>query len=80
MKSNTKPQVDHNRTQCGILHKVNNSNEKAKTEQFFCETVLEPNTKKLGNPPSFPTHTYITLSAKRFRNYRILMINVAAKF
>jgi hypothetical protein len=55
MKSNTKPQVDHNRTQCGILHKANNSKEKAKTEQFCCEAVLEPNTKKLDNSPSFPS-------------------------
>jgi hypothetical protein len=80
MKSNTKPQVDHNRTQCGILHKANNSKEKVKTEQFYCETVMEPNTKKLGNSRSFPTDTHMTLSAKRFGNYRVLTINIAAEF
>jgi hypothetical protein len=59
---------------------MNNSKEKAKTEQFCCETVLEPTTKKLGNSPNFLTHTHTTLSAKQFGNYKSLTINVAAEF
>jgi hypothetical protein len=34
----------------------------------------------LGNPPSFLTITHMTLSAKQFRRYRILMIDIAAEF
>jgi hypothetical protein len=67
-------------TQCRNLYKAKSSKEKAKMEKFCYETILEPNTKKLGNSPSFLTHTHTTLSAKRFRNYRILKINVAAEF
>jgi hypothetical protein len=67
-------------TQCGNLHTANSSKEKDKTEQFCCDTVPELNTKKLGNSPSFPTHTHTTLSAKWFGNYRILTISIAAEF
>jgi hypothetical protein len=38
------------------------------------------NAKNLGNSTSFLTITHITLSAKRFISYRILMIDVAAEF
>jgi hypothetical protein len=49
-------------------------------EQFCCGTIPEPNTKKLGNSCSFPTQTHMPLSAKRYENYRILTINIAAEF
>jgi hypothetical protein len=49
-------------------------------EQVCCKTVLELNTKKMGNSPTFPNHTHMTLPAKGFGNYKILMINVAAEF
>jgi hypothetical protein len=67
-------------TQCGNLYKPNISKEKAKTKQFCYETVLERNTKKLDNSPSFLSHTHMALSAKWFGNYRILTINIAAEF
>jgi hypothetical protein len=38
---------------------------------------MELNTKNLGNSTSFLTITHMTLSAKRFRKYRILTIDVA---
>jgi hypothetical protein len=49
-------------------------------ELFPKEFVLELNTKHLGNSTIFLTITHMTLSAKRFRKYRILMIDVAAVF
>jgi hypothetical protein len=47
---------------------------------FPSEFVLELNTKNLGNSPILPTITHMTLSAKRFRSYRISTIDVAAEF
>jgi hypothetical protein len=47
---------------------------------FPKDFVLQVNTKNLDNSPSFLTITHTTLSAKRFRCYRILMIDVAARF
>jgi hypothetical protein len=47
---------------------------------FPKEFVLELNTKNLGNSTSFLTITHMTLSAKRFRKYGILTIDVAAVF
>jgi hypothetical protein len=44
---------------------------------FPKEFVPELNTKNMGNSTSFLTITHITLSAKRFRKYRILTIDVA---
>jgi hypothetical protein len=41
------------------------------------EFVLELNTKNLDNSTSFLTITHTTLSAKQFRIYVILTINVA---
>ncbi len=49
-------------------------------ELFPKEFVPELNTKNLGNSTSFLTITHMTLSAKWFRKYEILMINVAAEF
>jgi hypothetical protein len=49
-------------------------------ELFPKDSVLELNTKKLGNSPSFLTITHTTLSAKRFRSYGILTIVFAAEF
>jgi hypothetical protein len=54
--------------------------EKAKTELFPKDSVLELNTKNLDNSPSFLTITHTTLATNRFKSYRILMINVAAEF
>jgi hypothetical protein len=48
-------------------------------ELFPKEFVPELNTKNLGNSTSFLTITHMTLSAKWFRKYRILTINVAAE-
>jgi hypothetical protein len=42
--------------------------------------VPELNTKTLGNSTSFLTITHMTLSAKRFRKYRILTNDVAVVF
>jgi hypothetical protein len=42
--------------------------------------VLELNTKNLGNSTSFLTNTHTTMSAKHFRKYGILTIDVAAVF
>jgi hypothetical protein len=49
-------------------------------ELFRKEFVLELNTKNLGNSTSFLTITHMTLSAKWFRKYGILMIDVTAIF
>jgi hypothetical protein len=59
---------------------MNSSKEKVKTELLPKDSVLELITKKLDNSPSFLTIPHMTLSAKRFRSYRILTIDVAAKF
>jgi hypothetical protein len=42
--------------------------------------VSELNTKNMDNSTSFLTITHTTLSAKRFRKYAILMIDVVAVF
>jgi hypothetical protein len=44
------------------------------------DSVPELNTKNLGNSLTFLTITHMTLSAKRFRSYGILMIDIAAEF
>jgi hypothetical protein len=80
MKTLLSPKLITIETQCGNLHKANSGKEKAKIELFCYETVLELNTKKFSNSPSFLTHTHTTMSTKWFRNYRILTINVAAEF
>jgi hypothetical protein len=49
-------------------------------ELFPKEFVLELNRKNLGNSTSFLTITHTTMSAKRFRKYRILTIHVIAVF
>jgi hypothetical protein len=49
-------------------------------ELFLKEFVPELNTKNLDNSTSFLTITHTTLSAKQFRKYRILMIDVTAVF
>jgi hypothetical protein len=60
--------------------KASSSKLKAKTELFLKDSIMELNTKNLGNSPRFLTITHTTLSAKRFRSYRILTIYVAAEF
>jgi hypothetical protein len=49
-------------------------------ELFPKEFIPELNIKNLGNSTSFLTITHMALSAKRFRKYGILMIDVAAEF
>jgi hypothetical protein len=49
-------------------------------ELFLKDFVLELNTKNMGNSPRFLTITHTTLSARRFRSYEILMIDVATEF
>jgi hypothetical protein len=49
-------------------------------ELFPKEFVPELNTKNLGNSTIFLTITHTTLSAKQFRKYGILTIDVAAEF
>jgi hypothetical protein len=49
-------------------------------ELFPKEFVPELITKNLGNSTRFLTITHMTLSAKWFRKYEILMIDVAAEF
>jgi hypothetical protein len=53
---------------------------KAKTGLFDYDSIMEMNTKNLGNSSSFLSITHTTLSAKRFRSYRILKIDFAAEF
>jgi hypothetical protein len=43
------------------------------------DSVLELNTKNLGNSPFFLAITHMTRSTKRFRMYGILAINVATE-
>jgi hypothetical protein len=49
-------------------------------ELFPKDSVLELNNKNLRNSSSFLTITHTTLSAKRFRSCKILMIDIAAEF
>jgi hypothetical protein len=79
MKTLLSPKLMTIKKQCGNLYKVNSSKEKVKTEQHCYEIVPELNTKKLGNSPSFLTHTHTTLSAKWSGSYGILTIDVAAE-
>jgi hypothetical protein len=60
--------------------KASSSKLKAKTELFPKDSIMELDTKNLGNSARFLTITHTTLSAKRFRSYRILTIYVAAEF
>ncbi len=61
-------------------NKANSSKEIVKTGLFGYISVLELNTKNMGNTPSFLSVTHTILSAKRFRSYRILKIDFAADF
>jgi hypothetical protein len=49
-------------------------------ELFLKDFVLELNTKKLGNSPSFLTITHMTMSPRWFRSCGILMIDITAEF
>jgi hypothetical protein len=49
-------------------------------ELLLKDFVLELNTKSLDNSTSFLTITHMTLSAKQFISYGILMIDVAVEF
>jgi hypothetical protein len=61
-------------------NEANSSKETVKTGLFGCNSVLELNTKNMGNSPSFLSVTHMIQSVKRFRSYRILKINFAADF
>jgi hypothetical protein len=63
-----------------ICMKANSSKKKVKTELFQTDSVLELNTKNLGNSPSFLTITHKTLSTKWFRSSRILKLDLTAEF
>jgi hypothetical protein len=54
--------------------------EKAKMELLPKDSIPELNTKRLSNSPCFCTITHMTLFAKRFESYRILMIDNGAEF
>jgi hypothetical protein len=47
---------------------------------FPKDSVLELNTKNMGISLSFLTITHTTLSAKQFRSYKILTIDIATEF
>jgi hypothetical protein len=49
-------------------------------ELFPKYSVPKLNMKNLGNSPSFLTITHTILSAKRFRGYGILTIDIVAEF
>jgi hypothetical protein len=49
-------------------------------ELFPKDSIPELSTKNMGNSPSFLTITHATLSARRFRSYGILSIDVPAEF
>jgi hypothetical protein len=51
-----------------------------KTGPFGYNSVLELNTKNMGNYRSFLSVTLTILSVKRFRSYRISKIDFAADF
>jgi hypothetical protein len=63
-----------------ICIKANNSKQKVKMELFPKGFVLELNARNMDNSPSFLTITNMTLSARRFRGYKILTIDVTAEF
>jgi hypothetical protein len=44
------------------------------------DSIPELNNKTLGNSPSFLTITHTTLSAKWFKRYGILTIDIPAEF
>jgi hypothetical protein len=49
-------------------------------ELLLKDFVPELNTKNLGNSIIFLTITHVTMSARRFISYKILMIDIAAEF
>jgi hypothetical protein len=51
-----------------------------KTELLPKDFVLELNTKNFGNSTSFLSITHMTMPARRFISYGILMIDIAAEF
>jgi hypothetical protein len=60
-----------------LPHKVSPTTNQKKRDR---DSIPELNNKKFGNSPRFLTNTHATLSAKQFRSYGILMIEVAAEF
>jgi hypothetical protein len=60
--------------------KPNCSKEKVKMKLFPTDSVLDLNTKNLGNSPSFLTITHTTPSAKWFRSYDISKFDFTAGF
>jgi hypothetical protein len=59
---------------------VNSKKDKVETELFSKDSIPKLNTKNMGNSIRFLTITHTTLSARRFRSYGILTIDVVAEF
>jgi hypothetical protein len=75
------PQTIHlEKIETEICIKANSSKEKEKMELFLMDSVLELNTKILGNNPIFLSITHITLSIKRFGCYDVSKFDFAAEF
>jgi hypothetical protein len=53
---------------------------KNSTELAPKDFLPELSTKNMDNSPSFLTITHVPLSARRFRSYELLMIDVGAEF
>jgi hypothetical protein len=66
------------KTEIGI--KANNSKGKEKMKLFPMDSVLELNTKNLGNSPSFQTITHTTPCAKWFTCYDVSKFDFVAEF
>jgi hypothetical protein len=67
------PLQKRTKTGTGIRRTTVRKSKNGTVPKGFC---LELNTKKLGISPRFLTVTHTTLSAKRFRSYGILTIDV----
>jgi hypothetical protein len=79
-KNVTNPTTKAQKVNTAICIKRTTVSKKQKTELFLKELVLELNTKNLDISTSFLSTMQTTLSAKRFRENGISMINVAAEF
>jgi hypothetical protein len=80
MKTLLTPNKSPQKRKYRIWNKANNSKEKVRRGLFGYDSVLEQNTKNLGNSHIFLSINHKSLSAKRFRSYRILKIDFTAEF
>jgi hypothetical protein len=65
MKTLLAPNEPLQKSKYRIWNEANSSKENTKTGWFGNDSVLEVNTKNLGNSPNFLSVTHMTLSAKR---------------